>query len=188
MTTYFYFQSQKDPKQVAFTDNRDGDRLPVEDAPWVLRQEVGPEDPWHYSSPRAVVHAGVAHNGFFLLNDAPSAVASPKPVIESDRVEGTRVYDRDGNQIGTIRRLLIEKVSGRVLYVDVTFGGFLGLGTQHHTIPWEKLRYDTALGGYRTEVTEEQIRGAPAFYREDQLWPDKKEEERTLDYWRSMSM
>jgi hypothetical protein len=28
-------------------------------------------------------------------------------------------------------------VSGRVLYVDVTFGGFLGIGVHHRTIPWE---------------------------------------------------
>ena len=94
-------------------------------------------------------------------------------MIESDRVEGTAVYDPQGTQVGTIKRLLIEKVSGRVLYVDVTFGGFLGLGVHHHTVPWDKLSYDTELEGYRTDVTEDQVQGAPAFYGDDRVWPDR---------------
>jgi hypothetical protein len=44
-------------------------------------------------------------------------------------------------------------------------GGFLGIGEEEHTIPWSKLTYDTNLGGYRTDITEEQLRGAPSFYR-----------------------
>ena len=104
-------------------------------------------------------------------------------MIESDRVEGTAVYDPQGTQVGTIKRLLIEKVSGRVLYVDVTFGGFLGLGVHHHTVPWDKLSYDTELEGYRTDVTEDQVQGAPAFYGDDRVWPDRKREQEMRDYW-----
>jgi hypothetical protein len=37
-----------------------------------------------------------------------------KPLIESDRVEGTTVYDPEGDNIGSIKRLMIEKISGRV--------------------------------------------------------------------------
>ena len=42
----------------------------------------------------------------------------------------------------------------------------LGVGEEEHTIPWSKLDYDTSLGGYRTDITEDQLRGAPTFYRE----------------------
>jgi PRC-barrel domain len=55
-----------------------------------------------------------------------------KPLIESDRVEGTTVYDPQGNNIGTIKRLMIEKLSGRVAYAIMSFGGFLGMGTEEH--------------------------------------------------------
>ena len=37
--------------------------------------------------------------------------------IESDRVEGTGVYSPDGRRMGSIKRLIIEKVSGRIAYV-----------------------------------------------------------------------
>ena len=37
-------------------------------------------------------------------------------LIDSDKVEGTHVFDPAGKHIGTIKRLVIEKVSGRVVY------------------------------------------------------------------------
>ena len=55
-----------------------------------------------------------------------NAQVTGKPLIESDRLEGTTVYDPQGNNIGTIKRLMIEKVSGRVAYAVMSFGGFLG--------------------------------------------------------------
>jgi hypothetical protein len=62
-----------------------------------------------------------------------------KSLIESDRVEGTTVYDPQGNNIGSIKRLMIEKVSGQVAYAVMSFGGFLGMGAEDHAIPWNKL-------------------------------------------------
>src|SRR5829696_3465527 len=44
--------------------------------------------------------------------DAPG-VTTGKPLIESDRVEGTAVYDRNDNHIGSIERLMIEKKTGK---------------------------------------------------------------------------
>jgi PRC-barrel domain len=107
-----------------------------------------------------------------------------KPLIESDRVEGTTVYDPQGNNIGSIKRLMIEKVSGRVAYAVMSFGGFLGMGTQEHAIPWDKLTYDTNLGGYRTEITEQQLRGAPTFSRDPNWdWSDRRREQELHDYY-----
>jgi PRC-barrel domain len=90
------------------------------------------------------------------------------PLIESDQIEGTAVYDANGKRIGTIRRLVIEKVSGHVLYAVTAFGGFLGLEADLHTIPRAQLHYDPALGGYRTRITEKQLQDAPEFSRQDE--------------------
>jgi hypothetical protein len=81
-----------------------------------------------------------------------------KPLIESDRVEGTTVYDQQGNNLGSIKRPMIEKITGRVAYAVMSFGGFIGLGAEEHAVPWNKLTYDTRLGGYRTDITENQVR------------------------------
>ncbi len=49
-------------------------------------------------------------------------------LIGCDKVEGTAVYGADGNKVGSIERLMIEKVSGKVAYAVLGFGGFLGIG------------------------------------------------------------
>jgi PRC-barrel domain len=116
--------------------------------------------------------------------DAPGAMTG-KPLIESDRVEGTTVYDPQGNNIGSIKRLMIEKVSGKVAYAVMSFGSFLGVGGDEHTIPWNKLDYDTSLGGYRTDITQDQLQGAPAFSRNRETdWSDRDRERELHDYWR----
>ena len=90
-------------------------------------------------------------------------------LIGSDKVEGTAVFGPDDNKIGSIERVMIDKASGRVSYAVLGFGGFLGVGNDHYPLPWQSLKYDTRLRGYRTGITEEQLRGAPK-YRNDGDW------------------
>ena len=69
-------------------------------------------------------------------------------LIGSDKVEGTAVYGSEERKIGSIERVMIDKISGRVSYAVLGFGGFLGLGNDHYPLPWQSLKYDTRLGGY----------------------------------------
>ena len=105
------------------------------------------------------------------------ATPAARALIESDRVEGTAVYDREGRHTGTVKRLMIDRVSGQVAYVVVAFA-FAGLSDDSYPIPWAKLRYDTDLGGYRTDVTEAELHGAPRFRRgvDEQLGRDQEDE------------
>jgi hypothetical protein len=109
---------------------------------------------------------------------------SVHPLIESNRVEGTPVHSLQGKHVGTIHHLIIEKVSGRVVYAVMSFGGFLGIGSHEHTIPWEKLKYDTQIGGYRTNITSEELPGAPVFPGDERVWWDRRREQELHDYWK----
>ena len=81
---------------------------------------------------------------------------------------------------------MIEKISGRVAYAVMSFGGFLGIGSEEHPIPWSKLTYDIQLGGYRTDITESQLRGAPSFTRDASWdWSDRNREKELHDYYRA---
>ena len=84
-------------------------------------------------------------------------------------MEGTAVYGADDQKIGSIERVMIDKVSGRVSYAVLSFGGFLGIGDDHYPLPWQSLKYDTRVGGYRTGITESQLQGAPR-YGNDNAW------------------
>ena len=112
-----------------------------------------------------------------------SSASVSHPLIESDHVEGTAVYDATGKKIGTIKRLVIEKVSGHVVYAVTAFGGFLGLGSETHTIPWEQLHYDTALHGYKTPITEERLHKAPESSRGDDALLSGHEREQLSSYY-----
>lgn len=83
--------------------------------------------------------------------------------ISSEDVEGTRVFDLDGNAIGSVDHLMIDKVSGRVIYAVLSFGGIMSLGHSHYPIPWAALTYDPDIDGFRTGINEDQLRDAPAF-------------------------
>jgi PRC-barrel domain protein len=90
-------------------------------------------------------------------------------LIGSDKVEGTAVYGADSQKIGTIERVMIDKVGGQVSYAVLSFGGFLGIGNDYYPLPWQSLKYDTNLGGYVTGITEDRLRGAPK-YSSEQSW------------------
>ena len=55
-------------------------------------------------------------------------------VISSEKVEGTAVYNPDGDKLGSIDDLMIDKWSGQVRYAVLEFGGFLGMGTRYVAI------------------------------------------------------
>jgi hypothetical protein len=105
-------------------------------------------------------------------------------LIGSDKVEGTAVFGADAEKIGSIERVMIDKVSGRVSYAVLSFGGFLGIGHDHYPLPWQSLKYDTRLGGYVTGITESQLRGAPKYGNDNEWnWSDPARGRAVSDYY-----
>lgn len=88
-------------------------------------------------------------------------------LIASDRVEGTTVYNREGERLGHISNFMVEKRSGQVRYAVLSFGGFLGLGQDHYPLPWSMLEYDTGKGGYVVGLSKEVLEKAPRYLAEE---------------------
>ena len=115
------------------------------------------------------------NTGAGTTKSTTSSADPSRRLISSSRVQGTEVYGPAGENVGEIDHLMIEKVSGRVAYAVMSFGGFLGMGKDFHPIPWNALKYDTTLDGYRTEITREQVEGAPAYSGGDTFdWNDEE--------------
>ena len=105
-------------------------------------------------------------------------------LIGSDKVEGTAVYGADDTKIGSIERVMIDKISGRVSYAVLSFGGFLGIGDDHYPLPWQSLKYDTNLGGYITGITQKQLEGAPKYGNDNSWnWADTTRTRAVNDYY-----
>ena len=58
---------------------------------------------------------------------------------------------------------MLDKRSGQVAYAVLSFGGFLGMGSSYHPLPWNQLTYDSNQGGYVIDLTKEQLEGGPTY-------------------------
>src|SRR5690606_1604173 len=84
-------------------------------------------------------------------------------LIASDRVEGTAVRRPNGERIGHIERLMIDKLSGKVSYAILSFGGFLGMGASLLPLPWTRLTYNRNSESYQLDTTDDELKRAPSF-------------------------
>lgn len=89
-------------------------------------------------------------------------------LISTQKVEGTSVYNGDGDQLGSVDSLMVNKLTGKVAYAVMSFGGFLGIGESYHPLPWGVLNYDTGKDGYVVNLTKDQLKGAPTFGRNEE--------------------
>ena len=108
-------------------------------------------------------------------------------LIAADKAEGTTVYNLKGEKLGTVERLMIHKVTGKVAYAVMSFGGFLGIGDRHHPLPWAVLRYDTDKGGYVVNLDKKTLEGAPTISISDASfnWNDPAWNRRVHDYYKT---
>ena len=102
-------------------------------------------------------HGGTADRSGDVERDETASL------ISSEKVEGTAVYDTEGNKLGSIHSVMIGKRDGKVSYAVLSFGGFLGIGTDYYPVPWNQMKYDTRMDGYVIGITREQLEGAPRY-------------------------
>lgn len=96
-----------------------------------------------------------------------SSTPSDHKLILASRVEHTPVYNGDGERIGHIDDLSIDRQAGNVVYAIMSFGGFLGIGKRFHPLPWSMLDYDPKRGGYVVSLDEQALRDAPTYDSEE---------------------
>lgn len=102
-------------------------------------------------------------------------------LISGRTVQGTPVYSPAGDHLGHIDDVMIEAGSGRVAYGVLQFGGFLGIGSDYYPIPFGRLRYDSVRQGYVTDITRDDLEGAPR--HEDDWRTDRDWQSRASDYY-----
>lgn len=107
-------------------------------------------------------------------------------LISAGKVTGTPVFNTDGETLGEIYDIMIDKQSGKIAYAVMSFGGFLSIGERYHPLPWNSLKYDTHQGGYVVGLTRQQLEGAPTFAQTEHLhWGDRAPEQgaHQAPYW-----
>jgi hypothetical protein len=102
-------------------------------------------------------------------------------MVPSDRVEHVAVYGRDGTKLGSIERLMLDKMSGTVAYAVIKTGGLLG---SHHYYPivWGALKYAPKRQAFETETTLDELRAGPSEFDANAFdWGDRSRPH--AEYW-----
>lgn len=105
-------------------------------------------------------------------------------LIASDHVEGTAVYNRQAERLGSVYNFMVDKRSGHVEYAVMSFGGFLGIGDDYYPLPWKALKYDTNMGGYVVDLDKDRLQAAPRYGKaDDSEWSDPAYGRRVDEYY-----
>src|SRR3954449_8705312 len=111
-------------------------------------------------------------------SSSSAATDETDKLIASNKVEGTAVYNRKGERLGTVENFMVGRRSGQVAYAVLSFGGFLGVGESHHPLPWNALTYDTNQGGYVVDLDRDQLSTAPGHRADEDPFSDPAYERR----------
>jgi sporulation protein YlmC with PRC-barrel domain len=82
--------------------------------------------------------------------------------IRASTVIGTDVKDTNGDSIGEIEDIVLDKLSNNIKFVIVSFGGFLGIGEKYHPLPWGVLKYSEEEDAYVVTLSKEKLKAAPS--------------------------
>jgi surface antigen len=88
----------------------------------------------------------------------------------ADTLIGEDVYNRQQEDLGDIKEIMLDMRSGQVAYAVLSFGGILGMGEKLFAVPWQSLELDTNNKRFILDASKEQLKAAPGFDKDS--WPD----------------
>ncbi len=129
--------------------------------------------------------AGHRTTGEMTVADLNDPSDTGGQLIAASKVNGTTVYNKTGEKLGSIYDVMLDKVSGQANYAVMSFGGFLGIGDRYHPLPWQALTYDPGQGGYVVvDVDCSRLVGAPSHAADESCtWDDPAYGRRVNDYY-----
>ena len=100
----------------------------------------------------------------------PNHTGPGPELMGADTLTGNDVYNRDGEDLGDIKEIMLNMRTGRVSYAVLSAGGFLGMGERLFAVPWSALTLDTVNKRFTLDVNKERLENAPGFDKDN--WPD----------------
>lgn len=90
-------------------------------------------------------------------------------VLSATTMIGDDVVNAEGESLGKIEEIMIDRSAGHVAYAVLSFGGFLGMGDKLFAVPWSALALDADEHAFRLDVDKERLKDAPGFDKDN--WP-----------------
>jgi sporulation protein YlmC with PRC-barrel domain len=83
---------------------------------------------------------------------------------------GEDVANRNDEDLGDIKEIMLDMRTGQVAYAVLSFGGMLGVGAKLFAVPWQALQLDTVNKRFVLDISKDRLESAPGF--DPDAWPD----------------
>lgn len=84
-------------------------------------------------------------------------------LLQSNKSDTMPVRSRDGDKIGSVLTLMVNKRTGQTIYAVLTIGGFLGMGKAYYPIPFSLLQFDPVNDTYIVTIDRRVLEGGPSW-------------------------
>jgi len=93
----------------------------------------------------------------------------PLRFLTATSIMKDKVYNRYEEKLGDIKDIMIDIATGKIEYVVIEFGGFLGVGEKFFAVPFRLLAVDTEKEAFILDQKRETLENAPGFDKDH--WP-----------------
>ena len=93
--------------------------------------------------------------------------------LTAHSIIGDKVKNKEGEDMGHIKDIMLDIRSGKIEYYVIEFGGFLGIGEKFFAIPFRLLEIDPDHKLFLFNEKRETLEKAPGFDKHH--WPETNE-------------
>lgn len=90
-------------------------------------------------------------------------------ILSSGTMTGQNIVNTAGETLGKIEDVMLDIDNGRIAYVVLSFGGFMGIGDKLFAVPMSALTPNAKKEHFEMDVTKERLDNAPGFDKNN--WP-----------------
>jgi len=91
-------------------------------------------------------------------------------IVNANNVIGVDVKNQQNENLGEVEAVMLDKETGQVAYVVLSYGGFLGMGDKLFALPWSVFSYDVSEDCFKIPLDKEKLKNSPGFDKDH--WPD----------------
>lgn len=96
-------------------------------------------------------------------------------LVKSDQIINVKVENLAKENLGKIEEIVIDKDSGQICYLVLSFGGIFGIGDKLFAIPWNSVNYNKDEECFFLNVNKDYLKSAPGFDKTN--WPNMADEQ-----------
>jgi sporulation protein YlmC with PRC-barrel domain len=107
----------------------------------------------------------------------------PVRLLTASSIIGDKVFNSKDENMGKIKDIMLDIEYGRIEYVIIEFGGFLGLGEKFFAIPFNALQVDPKRQAFIFDQDRKVLEKAPGFDKHH--WPETNDHtwQEAQSYW-----